>query len=486
MSLLFNIPRRASRVLISGLRDTMRLTASMAVQRGAILDVEALLRKIPRDPRTIISRFRIDPVTRSYVCCPSCFALYIDKPLPAICTHQATPSSNVCNTKLWRRREIRGRSYDVPVRTYLHQEMMAWLGRLLSRPGLEEKMDIAYLGSSSSDGAMYDIWDAPALHTIVDPVSKEREFIIPPPQTNPSLSPEARYVFTLALDGFNPFQNKEAKQTVTTTAIYMSCLNLPPHLRFLPENLYLVGIIPGPHKPSLEEINHALKPLLDELVVFNDSGVLYTRTAKYARGRHVRGALGPLVADLPAARQTAGFASISAKLFCSCCYLELDDIENIDQATWRKRSGEKHKKHANMWKAAQTQKDRDKIFKKYGVRWSELHRLSYWNPVYFTVVDSMHNHYLGLLKDHCRTIWGMNVKLEDNDNAFAGQGSTIRVVPEPSESAMADGWRRLQERDNLFECSKAVLWHLCTRLSLRRPKLNKKYLVKELLAWVCL
>jgi len=70
------------------------------------------------------------------------------------------------------------------------------------------------------------------------------------------------YVFSLAVDGFNPFHMKEAKQTVTSTGIYMVLLNFPPHLHFLPENMLLVGVIPGPNKPSLDEINHSLRPLV--------------------------------------------------------------------------------------------------------------------------------------------------------------------------------------------------------------------------------
>ncbi|EIW51369.1 uncharacterized protein TRAVEDRAFT_137509, partial [Trametes versicolor FP-101664 SS1] len=69
---------------------------------------------------------------------------------------------------------------------------------------------------------------------------------------------ELRLVFSLSADGFNPYQMKEAKHSVTSTAMYMVCLSLPPHLRYLPENMYLAGVIPGPTKPSTEQINHFL------------------------------------------------------------------------------------------------------------------------------------------------------------------------------------------------------------------------------------
>ena len=165
---------------------------------------------------------------------------------------------------------------------------------------------------------------------------------------------EGRYVFALYVDGFNPYQSKEAKQVATVTGIYLVCLNLPPHLRYLPENTLLVGIIPGPQKPSLTELNHYLKPLVDELLVFWETGVFYARTAKYECGRLVRCILVPLVCDLPAARQTAGFGGHSAKFFCSMCKLPLAQISNIDPTTWPPRSGQDHKAEAEAWKSQTT------------------------------------------------------------------------------------------------------------------------------------
>ena len=72
-----------------------------------------------------------------------------------------------------------------------------------------------------------------------------------------------------------------------------------------------------------------------------------------------------------------------------------------------------HKRYGYLWRDAQTLQERDQIFKSHGVRWSELFRLSYWDPVLFTVIDTMHNHYLGLLEDHCRSIWGMDITVDD-------------------------------------------------------------------------
>ncbi|EJD33864.1 hypothetical protein AURDEDRAFT_21509, partial [Auricularia subglabra TFB-10046 SS5] len=57
------------------------------------------------------------------------------------------------------------------------------------------------------------------------------------------------------------------------------CLNLPMHLRYLEENMYLAGIVPGPNAPTLDQLNHVLVPLVDDFCEAWNPGVYITRTA---------------------------------------------------------------------------------------------------------------------------------------------------------------------------------------------------------------
>lgn len=50
------------------------------------------------------------------------------------------------------------------------------------------------------------------------------------------------------------------------------------------------------------------------------------------------------------------------------------------------------------------------IFGEHGLRWSDLLRLPYWDPTRYTVVDVMHNLFLGELRHHCRDVWGIDGK----------------------------------------------------------------------------
>ena len=284
----------------------------------------------------------------------------------------------------------------------------------------------------------------------------------------------------MSIDSFNPYQSKQAKQVVSVTGIYLVCLNLPPHLRYLPENLCLVGIIPGPHKPSLDQINHFLKPLVEELLVFWETGVYFTQTAKYAAGRLVRCALIPLVCDLPAARQVAGFGAHNAKFFCSLCKLTIDQISEIDTTKWPLRSCEEHKAAAAEWRDKPTDAQRDAAFQTNSIRWSELLALPYWDPIQYTVIDSMHNHYLGLIQRHCRKIWGMQALVEDN--------RSVTEPFRPPDEDLALGWAHLYggTEHELGACKATVLRYLCFTLDLPYRKLVKNQLRENLLDWVSL
>ncbi|PCH35844.1 hypothetical protein WOLCODRAFT_80993 [Wolfiporia cocos MD-104 SS10] len=171
-------------------------------------------------------------------------------------------------------------------------------------------------------------------------------------------------------------------------------------------------------KPSLDQLNHFLRPLVDELALFWEPGVFFSRTADFVNGRLVHCALIPLVCDLPAAWQVSGHGGHSATHLCSFCWQKLEDIENLDSQQWRKHSPQEHQRLAEQWKSKTSVKAHQETFDKNGVRWSELLCLPYWDPILFTVIDTMHNQYLGLLKTHCRDVWGMKKDMNDRDGIY--------------------------------------------------------------------
>lgn len=59
-----------------------------------------------------------------------------------------------------------------------------------------------------------------------------------------------------------------------------------------------------------------------------------------------------------------------------------------------------------MFKNAPDKEAQDKVLNTYGIRWSELCRLRYWDPTKFVVIEGMHNLFLGLAQYHMRKVLG--------------------------------------------------------------------------------
>ena len=112
---------------------------------------------------------------------------------------------------------------------------------------------------------------------------------------------EGCYLFSFNMDGFNPFQLKQAGWSTSVMGLYMVCLSLPLEMCFKPENMFLAGIVPGLYEPSKDEINSFLAPLVNKLLESYVSGVQYTHTWKYPNGRKIRSMLALIIFDILAA-----------------------------------------------------------------------------------------------------------------------------------------------------------------------------------------
>ena len=97
--------------------------------------------------------------------------------------------------------------------------------------------------------------------------------------------------------------------------IYLVLMNLPREERFKPENVIMVGIVPGPKEPK-GDINSFFKPLVDELIGFWD-GVIFEDSYLPEGMLKLRVALLALCFDVPTTRKCGGFAGYSgAKGMC--------------------------------------------------------------------------------------------------------------------------------------------------------------------------
>ncbi|PKC00943.1 hypothetical protein RhiirA5_249243, partial [Rhizophagus irregularis] len=93
------------------------------------------------------------------------------------------------------------------------------------------------------------------------------------------------------------------------------------------------------------------------------------------------------------------------------------------------RNVEEIKNNALAWKNCKTQEQRRNHVSKTLVRWSEIYRLPYFNPVRFLVVDPMHCLFLGIAKWIVMRLWIEEGKLNPENLLLMQERANRIQVP---------------------------------------------------------
>ncbi|KAJ7291750.1 hypothetical protein C8J57DRAFT_948984, partial [Mycena rebaudengoi] len=211
-------------------------------------------------------------------------------------------------------------------------------------------------------------------------------------------------VWQINIDWFVSFQAVKGGNH-STGAVYMTLLNNPIAFQSLREETDLVMMPPGPHEPSLEQLNHvffwfvqSMKQLYNG-VEFRVHGIekpLLTHSQILSN-----------VSDLPASRKTAGLPSHNSKYFmCPHCYMhfyELTTPECFNPSCFELRDDWRHLKYAFRARDASPE-IAEEIFRKRGIRWSVLNELVNWLPARSSTVEPMHCLMLTLIRHVNRKI----------------------------------------------------------------------------------
>ena len=118
----------------------------------------------------------------------------------------------------------------------------------------------------------------------------------------------------------------------------------------------------------------------------------------------VRAALLCLACDMPAGRKACGFLGHSATLGCSRCKKRFPgpvgnkDYSGFDRGSWTPWSVDQHREDIKTIRECENITKAKKKESELGVRYCELLRLPYFDPVRMLVVDPMHCLYLGVAK----------------------------------------------------------------------------------------
>jgi hypothetical protein len=161
---------------------------------------------------------------------------------------------------------------------------------------------------------------------------------------------------------------------------------------------------------SLHKINHYLAPIVDELEALW-VGLTLNRTYEHQEGKRIRAALVLVSSDIPAARKICGH--VSALVSCHRCEKKANyenrqhnfaGMDNMNE-WFICRDSSQHRENALGWRRCNSNAARKRFVKQTGVKWSELLRLPYFDPIRFIIVDPMHCLFLGIAKWIVKRLW---------------------------------------------------------------------------------
>lgn len=514
-SVLMGVTRSSGNFIMG----TLSLLVCLAFQRsdGTLsMSHENIIRQLPSTIEAALDKFNVTAKTVAYAVC-GCHCTYAPSyptgsavpTYPEYCTHYPTPET-LCGEPLL---DARSNGPHLPKKTFVYHDFNDYLASLLSRGDIEAMMD------ASCDGLIKSLASPPS-RFVKTPFEAKflREFHGPKAgQLFVDRGDEGRYAFALHVDFFNPEGMSVHGASTSSGIISMACLNLPLDIRYKPENMYLAGIIPGPTQPSLENLNHYIRPLVSQLAASWAQGVRYSRTANYPEGRVTRSAVALAVCDLPAARHLAALAGTTSHFLCSACNCyHKANYGRTDFEKWVPRDKDKLRQYAEWWRDAPTTAERERLFKEHGVRYSELWRLPYWDPPHQLVVDSMHCILEGLVQHHVRNLLPLTSNNASSPKAMApafqhdfelldpergaalsmtaketAQVSAVHIllvaqVPDTDDSAQIEmSMSDLQEA--LLKKNKAALKYVCQELDClpsKNTRLYKPDYAKALVQWV--
>ncbi|ELU42154.1 transposase family tnp2 domain-containing protein [Rhizoctonia solani AG-1 IA] len=329
----------------------------------------------------LLKRAQIESFGDKYAVCPNvdCSHLVLALTLPCA-TQSYCKGCSSSLTKLRRQRIGAPPRYD-PKLTYTHHSLIVQLVRLLSRPEIIAAIrnHKAHLSRPGRD------WD------LKEDIQDGRVW-------SGMKGPDGKSFFTPDGDEIG-------------LILALNCIDC----RWNPENIILIGTIPGPVETKTDQLANFLDPLIDELLILwnNPETVLPT-----APGKHVcliKAALVICICDAPAAQKLSGTQGVTGTYFCTRCWCHKDELGNMEKEH-DARTTTKHCKAAVTYSTLQTEAKCTEFMKTrtyFGAAGGYCHTallwLPYWNGPRMVVVDPMHcmflGSFLGVVKWQLQKIW---------------------------------------------------------------------------------
>ena len=338
-----------------------------------------------------------------YVVCPKCDSIYRfeecivksgTRLLSKRCSYVAFKNHPQrryrapCNTLLKTVTLKGGKKKLVARKEYPYMSIIQSLQQLLQDPVILKKCD-HWKTRRTSEGVFSDVYGGN--------IWKDFLFV----NNSPFLLGENTFGLMLNVDWYQPYKHS----TYSIGVMYLVVMNLPRSERYRRRNLIVVGIIPGPHEPSVT-INSYLSPLVDEL-----NKLWKGVTMKLPNGeKTIHAAFLCTGCDIPAGKKLCGFKGWGTARGCNRCFNVFEgegfnkSYADFNRASWPKRTNSEYHKQAEEIKKANTLGAREALETKYGIRYTSLLDLPYYDAIRMsTIVDPLHN--LGTAKHVLKDIW---------------------------------------------------------------------------------
>lgn len=341
---------------------------------------------------------------KKYVVCPKCFTLYefsqciqsvegrnISKKCSKIVqpNHKLAHFRKPCGEILLNNVTVNGKASLLARKTYCYKSLKESVHRLVKKRGFEELCN-NWRNQSSSEDILSDVYNG---NIWKDFNGRKYDFF----------TEQRNFGLMLNVDWFQPFKYSN----YSVGAVYLSILNLPREERFKRNNIILVGIIPD--CKTEPPTNTFLEPLVDELQEAWEGFYLYSYTSPSDPVKY-RLALLCVGCDIPASRKLCGFLGHSATMGCNKCFKRFEgdigqkNYGGFNLKEWVERDKDSHMKVVKEIMKCKTKSHREEIEKKNGIRYSVLLELDYFDPIAMTIIDPMHNLFLGTAK-RMLTVW---------------------------------------------------------------------------------
>jgi hypothetical protein len=291
----------------------------------------------------------------------------------------------MCGAHLMKKVKYTGSIYKFkPKKIYCYLSIKQGITLLMKRPKFWDQCNEWRKGYDAESNVYTDVYNGQVW----------KDFLLY--QGRPFLNDSRNLALMFNCDWFQPYDHTP----YSVGALYLVIMNLPRTMRYKIEHMILVGIVPGPNEPK-GTLNTFLGPMVQELLELWTGCWLGNDKRTY-----VRAALLCVSCDVPASRKVAGLVGHSGFKGCSRClksfptenFGEKPDFGGFDFENWPRRVSGVHKKKGLEHLNASTSSRQQAIEREFGVKYSILLELPYYDSVRFLIVDPMHCLFLGIAK----------------------------------------------------------------------------------------